>query len=255
MRVFNELLPIQTRRKTKMKFFSKMFSGSVLALFMGVCLASPLLMLNNGLSPLSTDGEKPEIGVTVAYAYFDVLSANQNITGLYRTNTNDSLPVVAYLLVLNVTNYSNFTADLEMVGAIPQKGPYVNFTEFFNENGSITKNYPILSNYIHPDEMSAISFDTTLESNQSRLIALSGVQPVQSSTAYEALKSGKILLFAQASARNSENRFASAHVSDVKEVQLSIFGNEYLYNDIVAEGQQLTIAAWNGLDVTIKSEP
>lgn len=238
-----------------MKFFSKMFSGSVFALFMGVCLASPLFLLNSGLSPLSTDGDKPELGVTVAYAYFDVLSANPNLTGLYRTDNSDSLPVVAYLLVLNVTNYSNFTADLEMVGVIPQKGPYVDFTEFFNENGTITPNYPILSNYIYPDEMSVIGFETTLESNQSRLIALSGVQPVQSSTAYEALKSGKIVLFGQASARASDNQFGSSHVTDVKEVQLSIFDNKYLYNDIVDEGQQLTIAAWNGLDVTITSEP
>lgn len=238
-----------------MKFFSKMFSGSVFALFMGVCLASPLLMLNTGLSPLSTDGNEPEIGVTVAYACFDVLSMDQNLTGLYRTDTNDSLSIVAYLLVLNVTNYSNFTADLEMVGVIPQKGPYVNFTEFFNENGSITKNYPILSDYIYFDDLSAIPFETTLESNQSRLIAVSGVQRVQSSTAYEALKSGKILLLGQASARGSEHQFASSYVTDVKEVQLSIFDNKYLYNDIVAEGQQLTIAAWNGLDVTITSEP
>ncbi|HER54439.1 MAG TPA: hypothetical protein ENO13_00890 [Candidatus Bathyarchaeota archaeon] len=103
--------------------------------------------------------------------------------------------------------------------------------------------------------MSVIGFETTLESNQSRLIALSGVQPVQSSTAYEALKSGKIVLFGQASARASDNQFGSSHVTDVKEVQLSIFDNKYLYNDIVDEGQQLTIAAWNGLDVTITSEP
>lgn len=235
----------------------KIFPGSIIALLMGVCVASPLLILNLGtISPTQT-GIKPEIEVDVAYAYFDILSANQNVTGLWRSssNTRDNLPIVAYLFVLNITNDSNHTVEIDLIGVSAQKGPYLNFTEIINQNKTITPNYPILSDYTHfADAPEMITFDNTLEAKQSRLIGVSGIQTVWSVPALEALKTGQILLFAQTSAMVSgSSRSTSGIVDNVKQVQLEIFENEYLYNTIVSENQLLKISTINGIDVTIES--
>lgn len=228
----------------------KIFPGSIVALLLGVCLASPLLILNIGTISLTQTGIKPEITVDVAYAYFDILSANQNVTGLWRSSsdTRDTLPIVAYLFVLNVTNYSNDTVEIDLLGVIPQKGPYINMTDIIAQNISITPNYPILSDLRHfSDVPETLIFDNTLEAKQSRLIGVSGIQTVWSVTAFEALKTGQILLHAQASAGSG-----GGIVNSVKQVQLEIFEHEFLYNTIVSENQRLQISWVNGIDVFVE---
>ncbi len=238
-----------------MKFGSKLASGSIVALIMGVCLASPLLFLNVGSLQFNEVGPKAQIGVDVTYAYFDLLSANENVTGLWRNSSNldESLPVAAYLFVLNVTNYSNFPVELDLLGVNAQKGPYVNFTDIIANNKSIVANYPIVSDYRHFADSDDYFFDNSFESNQSRLIAVSGIQTVWSSTAFEALKTGEILLFGQASAIPSGCSLFSQGIADThQQVHLEIFENEFLYNRLVSESQLLKIHPVNYLDVTIE---
>lgn len=238
-----------------MNFDSKLASGSIIALIMGVCLASPLLFLNIGSVHLNQSGPKAQIGVDVSYAYFDLLSANENVTGLWRNSSNldESLPFVAYFFVLNVTNYSNFTVELDRLGVSAQKGPYFNFTDMIANNKSIVANYPIVSDYRNFADSDGSLFDNSFEPNQSRLIAVSGIQTVWSSTAFETLTTGKILLVGQAFAiPRGSSRYLLGSADTSQQVQLDIFGSEFLYNALVSEDQLLKIHPVNYLDVTIE---
>lgn len=210
-----------------------LFPGSVIALLMGVCLASPLIILNIGTVPPELTGPRPEIGVDVAYVYIDILSENQNITGLWRdyNNSRQTLPVVAVLFVLNITNYSDVQAEIDFVSAMASKSAFD--MESFTQNGTITANYPIVrDSLMFHDHAADFFFDNILEANQSRLIALSGIQIVQSTTAFEALKTGEIVLQGQSSAKLSGASAATSSgiINDIKQVQLEISGSTFVYN-------------------------
>jgi hypothetical protein len=60
----------------KLKISKKLFPGSIVALLLGVFLASPLLYTNIALAP-ATVGPEPLLGVEVTYAYIE------QITGTY----------------------------------------------------------------------------------------------------------------------------------------------------------------------------
>jgi len=240
----------------------KIFLGSILALLMGVGVASPLLILNLGtISPIPT-GIKPEIQVDVVYAYFDILSTNQNITGLWRNYSTpaEDPPIVEYLFVLNLTNYSNYTVEIPVLGVKAQTGfDLYYYPDPIPENQSILPtilpNYSILSEYRYfDDSFNLVTFDNTMKPKQSRLIGLSGIQTVRSIKAFEAMKTGKIVLIAQTGAMiNGSSRNSSGIVDNVKQVQFEIFENEYLYNILVLENQRMKISNANEMDVTIES--
>jgi len=93
----------------KMKTGVKLFPGSIVALLLGVFLASPLLYSNIVMAP---DATSPELfGVDVVYAYIERRNTSIAADAYYlspSTNPNDTLEVTSILheIGLNITRYS-----------------------------------------------------------------------------------------------------------------------------------------------------
>lgn len=86
------------------------------ALLLGLFLALPLFSTNLNHPALKYPGGVAYISLDVLYAYFKLDSFNQYIPGLWR-NTSDSSQIkeslVNYLIVLNITSYSNHVVYME----------------------------------------------------------------------------------------------------------------------------------------------
>jgi len=143
-------------------------TGCLIALFLGLILAYPLI------EEASTVIE-PALGVDVVYAYVGNLQLNANFTGLYR---NYSVPqevveingvrygldvhAISYLIVLNITNYSNHLAYITNFDAI--LGPRISRSD----QGAIQADNLVLNDF--RDMSRYVGSDTIWEVNQSRLI-------------------------------------------------------------------------------------
>jgi hypothetical protein len=224
--------------------------GSLAALLLGLAVAYPLLV--SDLPSLS----KADFGVDVAYAYIEPLESDSNLTGLYWNNSvveiqySGGLPsaalkadglVVSYLVVLNITNYSDDSARIKNFAIVV--GPQISA----GSDGTVFADNPVLtdSRYLtyYP------CWDEIWSPHTSRLIGLSGVAGVHE-IPYASLNSSAVYLYGSAEGQVAyPNRGQSTSSYSLKHVQLQTVGNGYLYNTLINENQILLF--YQGLDVSI----
>jgi hypothetical protein len=221
-------------------------AGCLTALVLGLALAYPLLVMNMPAT------KKADLDVDVVYAYFGSPYLDANVSGLWR---NYSIPqevinvggtpygldvnVVAYFIVLNITNHSNQPAYITNFDTIV--GPSISV----EPNGIINAPNPILSDSRHVDYYPG--WDNIWSANASRLIYLSGIVGVHD-LVYSSLNSTGIWIHAQVEGHSYEENVQPFGV-DYKRIPLQTFGQAHLYNNLVGENQ--TLIFYNELDVSI----
>jgi hypothetical protein len=220
-------------------------AGCLIALFLGLILAYPLIVEQASMVT------KPVLGVDVVYAYVGNPQFDANVTGLYR---NYSIPqevveingvrygldvhAISYLIVLNITNYSNHLAYITNFDIM--LGPRISRSD----QGSIQADNLVLNDF--RDMSRYLGSNTIWEVNQSRLIYFSGVVGVHDST-YDSLNS-LVYVYGHAEGRSyGGNAFYTGF--DLKQVQFQRFGDDYLYNNLVNEEQMLIF--YSGMEMAI----
>lgn len=229
------------RRETLM-----VIGGCLAALILGLTLAYPLL--SSQLPRTKTIG----LGVDVVYAYIGGSNFDENIIGLWRNysipreivNSNGNgfvydVHAFSYLIILNITNNLNGLADIKNFDI--KIGPKIYIPSF----GGVASENPILRDSRQVQVY--LPWNSIWSANASRLIYLSGVASAHD-IAYNALKNGKIDIYAQVSGRGySENVGLSG--TFLKEMELQTFGDQYLYNGLLSGNQ--TLIFYDGLDVSV----
>jgi hypothetical protein len=233
-----------------MKPRTKLILAGAIALIVGFGVAMPLLLLNIG--PLRwTPPEEVHVEVDIMYAYFGVQQFNQNLTGLWINSSNlqgdlprEDLHFVTYLFVVNITNLSDkFFVSMHELYFVA--GPSIDA-----EPDSWGATDPMVYLEIRDLHESYI-FNSQCEPGHSRLIALTGIVETYG-VAYSQLQNGTIYLFTIIYGQpigDAGNAIWSKSYC-LKEVQLQIFGSEFLYNNLLSENQRLNFYP-NGIDVYI----
>lgn len=214
----------------------KLIAGSVLALMLGLAVASPILV------PNLTVGVKAKIGVDVVYAYFGVQQFNSSISGLWRTQADSSEPyVISYFIVLNVTNNSDDSAVIEAfkVAAAP---------EIDLSNGTLIRNGIVID--ARDLRRGYVLWDMYWAPKTSRLIGFTGMATLPE-ILLAPLRDEMIYLLGQAEGRPYGGGSEST-ANGLKYVQFQRIGDEFLYNTVVSENQLLQIDR-NGIDVHIET--
>jgi len=246
-----------------MRLSTKLILGSVVALMLGLAVASPILVSNLALTT------KVQIEVDVVYAYFGVQDFSSSITGLWRNHSDPwehTLLIVSYFIVLNVTNPSD---DLALIGefevsAAPEilvhngtdligsekLAQMITVSPIDTEGFGVTKENPILTDLRDLSRFYP-GWSQYWPPNTSRLIGLTGMVEVSNIAAYDALRSGTIYLYGEAKGKPYEGGSSSTGFS-LKHVQLQIIGKEYMYNAVLSENQILRMES-NGIDVFIET--
>jgi len=233
-----------------MKGRVKIIIGSLLALILGLAVAYPLLVAN--LPSLS----KPDFGVDFAYAYIEPLKSVSNLTGLYWNNSvvgiqySGGLPsgalqadslVVSYLVVLNITNYSEDSARIKDFDIMV--GPQISV----GSGGSVSAGNTVLTDSRHLTYYPA--WNEVWSPHSSRLIGLSGVTGVHE-IPYASLNDSAVYLYGVAEGQVAHsNGGQSASNYSLKEVHFQTVGDGYLYNNVINENQILLF--YQGLDVSV----
>lgn len=214
-------------------------AGSLLALIIGLATAYPLFASDfPSLMSIETD-------VDIVYAYISATVSNTNITGLWRNRNNiseNSNQVFSYLIVLNVTNYSNESVRIDRLTAIV--GPNVSASE-----GSL---YAASVNAVVIDSRQtsgSFPFDNTVMPYTSKLIGLSGITG-SPAVFYEALNRDNIFLYGGIEIRLAYRASRSTTANSLKQIRLRNVGGDYLYNELLQENQTLQLFN-GGLDVIV----
>lgn len=255
-----------------MRLTIKLILGSVIALMLGLAVASPLLVSNLALTT------EMQIEVDVVYAYFGVQEFNSSVIGLWR-----NLPpqpweypaIISYFIVLDITNRSNETAlmgEFEVSAAekiLVHNGTGIIDGEELKANisTSLPSVYARASTYPSGEGFGVAKFNVILTDfrdlsryypgwspywppHTSRLVGFSGMVEV-SSSAYATLETGTIYLFGEVGGKPYGGGSWSTGYS-VKQVQLQIIGKEFLYNAVLSEDQILRVDN-DGIDVYIET--
>lgn len=233
-----------------MKGRAMIIVGSLAALFLGLVVAYPLLV--SSFPSLS----KADFGVDVTYAYIEPLKSDSNLTGFYWNNSiveiqgSGGLPsgaleadglVVSYLVVLNITNYSDDSARIRNFDIAV--GPHISAG---SDGGFVAENLVLTdSRYLTYYPM----WDEVWRPHSSRLIGLSGVTGVHE-IPYASLNGSLVYLYGSAEGQVAyTNGGQSTYSYSLKQVQFQSLGNDYLYNTLMNENQILLF--YQGLDVSI----
>lgn len=246
-----------------MRLTTKVILGSVLGLALGLAAASPMLIPNLALPT------KVQIEVDVVYAYFGVQEFPSDITGLWRNQSDsweNTLHIVSYFIVLNVTNHSDKLALIgefevsaapeilvingtDMIGS-EKLAEQTTVSPISGEGFGVSKENPILTDLRDLSRFYP-GWSQYWSPNESRLIGLTGIVEVSNIAAYDALQSGTIYLYGEAKGKPYEGGSLSTGFG-LKNVQLEIIGSEYLYNAMLSENQILRMDS-NGIDVFIET--
>lgn len=212
--------------------FRKTMLLYLVALIAGLVLSVPLLLLNLNQTPKPTF-ERPFIALDVSYAYFSLHSYSPNVSGLSESSNFAQSPLFQFVLVANITNYSNtevFIDKITLYGAT-----FLNVTNTKSMFTLSTSNIFFASKlaFNPSDEDNLLHALPYLGSHQSKLVALSGLTEVQNTTA---LKVGSFYLGGKidGSVEDWHSTWGGS-----KQVQVQNFGNEYLYNNLLSSNQTL----------------
>lgn len=215
------------------------------ALLLGLFFASPLFLANLNHPAPKYPGGRAYIGLDVVYAYFKLEPFNQNIPGLWRNLSDPSQvreSLTSYLIVLNITSYSNHVVYMESFEATAAKymssvnnksyisqetiEPFLTSNRLTNgENDRLHQVYPTATRWA-PYE--------------SRLVAFSGIEEVRNTSV---LQTGAFYIGGHVYGTPIDG--ISSQGAGSKLVHMSVLGNEFLYNDLLGPNQVLRFT-WNG---------
>ncbi len=217
----------------------------IVALLLGLFLALPLFTANLNHPALTYPGGRAYIGLDVVYAYFKLEPFNQNIPGLWRDTsdpTQVSESLTSYLIIMNVTNYSNSTVYMESFEATAAKymssvsnksyisqeiiEPFLTSTQLTNgENDRLHQVFPTATRW---------------EPYESRMVAFSGIEEVTNTSL---LQTGTFYMGGHVYETPIDG--LSSQGVGSKLVRMSALGNEFLYNILVGPNQVLRFT-WDG---------
>lgn len=224
-----------------MKRVSLVVIGSLMALLLGAAMAYSLL------SPDIPMLVKPDLGVDLVYVYISAPISNQNLASLWR-NSNSTLEasnmVFSYVVLLNITNYSNETVKISTFKAVI--GPDVKMDENLRYAGSIN---PVVHDV--REKLEVFGFDNTWMPKESRLIGLTGVNG-SPEWFYRALNNSTIYMYGGVAGQVAYKRSWTTETGALKQVPLQRVEGDYLYNALLKDNQMLTLHH-NGLDAAIVS--
>jgi hypothetical protein len=244
----------------------KLLLGSILAMMLGLAVASPILVKNLEL------GGTVNIKVDVVYAYFVIQGFDRNITGLWRNLTDPfegEFHVISYLIVLNVTNHSDGLATIgEFEASAAEEILVTNGTDKIGSeelartsNRSVTRNgqpMPLgfgveMENTIVMDYRDLSEYypgwSQYWSANSSRLIVLSGMRSI-ATIDYGALTNGTIYLYGEVKGQPFGGSSKSLAFS-LKLAHLQRIGREYLFNSLLSDDELLQVDS-NGLDAHVE---
>jgi hypothetical protein len=217
----------------------------VVALLLGLFLALPLFTANLNHPALKYPGGRAYIGLDVVYAYFKLEPFNQNIPGLWR-NTSDPAQVseslTSYVIIMNVTNYSNSTVYMESFEATAAKymSSVSNKSYISQEIREPFLTSTLLTNGVNDRINQVFPTATIWEPYESRLVAFSGVEEVTNTSL---LQTGTFYMGGHVDGTPIDG--LSSQGVGSKLVRMSALGNEFLYNILVGPNQVLRFT-WDG---------
>lgn len=222
-----------------MKIYEKLFPGSIVALFLGILLAAPLLYTNIAIEPVAA-GPEQLLNVDLTYAC------------IKENRTNPEIPVVSYFIASNITRMSE---DIDPCDA----KLLVYLVKFYSDNGfgenlgmfeGLIYNHDINEtdalhrfNYVDIFKTEGLFGDNALAAGgsfgrwnvgESRTGGQSGIW--YSSYGEAETMSIKVTLLGWMSfTGNSTNTVVLQEAKVVTEVQLEKFGDAFLYNTLIPE--------------------
>jgi hypothetical protein len=210
---------------------------SLTALVLGLAVAYPLIV--SDFPSLS----KVDIGVEVLYAYISTPISNPNIIGLWRNASigrEANNLVFSYLVVLNVTNYSNESARVSTFATVV--GPEV------SSQGSLSVHAVNSIIYDFREDSHYIGYNDVWNPHSSRLVGLTGLNG-RPDTFYNALSSA-VYLYGGVSGKVAYSNSQTTAASDLRQVQLQAVDGGYLYNVLVDDNHMLQLSN-SGLEVDV----
>jgi hypothetical protein len=196
-------------------------------------------LFNSNIKYLKYQNESVSFDVDVVYVYFSTQPVGESIVGLYRSNNSPYIPV-SFFVVLNVTNYSNvsvamstfsITAAQEItIEDIPSEGYSRRVAQpFFMYQQTCQQQKSLLSSF----------YDSVIwQPYESKLVALSGIAQFSD---YTLLQTGTFYISGEVEG-NVIDGFSGYFGGGAKLIHIKNFGDNYLYNILVAENETLRIS-------------
>jgi hypothetical protein len=210
-------------------------AGILVALSLGLILAYPLIATQ--MPTLA----KPDIKVTVAYAFISTPLSNSTIPGLAR-DADDGWQtqntVFSYLIVMNITNNSDQTIQINSLSAL--LGPSIS-----NAGGGISAQN-LLVNDLRTKDF-GVAFNNMLAPHESRLVSLSGMTGIPIAF-YDVLKRGDVYVLGSVDAVVAYQQSGFSSATDLRQIPLQTIPEGYLYNSLIGPNQMLTV---NGLTADV----
>lgn len=212
-----------------------MVAGVLVALSLGLALAYPLLVTQ--MPTL----ERPELGLTVAYTYISSPLNNSDLTGVWRNYSEgwqtENL-IFTYMVVLNITNYSNMSVRLNTLQAFV--GPSITYSD----SGLFANNLLVEDSRITGYQL---RFDNVWMPNESKLVCLSGTTGVPASF-YKVLNSGSVWVLGLVNGPFAFQESGIETAYDLRQTPLQDTDGNYLYNSLLNDNQMLRL---NGLEAEV----
>ncbi|MGA2385490.1 MAG: hypothetical protein ABSG33_03035 [Candidatus Bathyarchaeia archaeon] len=215
-----------------MKTSTRLVAIGIGALLIGVLLAYPLLTTNLNYAPPKNSIGRVRIGVDVVYAYF-ALDPNQTDTGFWQSyGLNAEAGIVNYLIILNVTNYSNETVYMDHFDVDAAES-------YYSVNNQTTVISDIRSPFLECSRETTGEYDrlhqvapaaTRWESGESRLVAFSGTDEITNTTL---LRTGSFYIGGEAEGAPINGVASQAYGVGSKLIETTISGNEFIYNNLL----------------------
>lgn len=228
-----------------MKTSSKFVAICIGALLLGIVLAYPLFYTNLNYAPQKNSIGRVTLGVDVVYAYF-ALEPNQTDSGFWQSYNGPDTGegIINYLIILNVTNYSNETVYMDQYDVVAAQS-------YHSYNNQTMAGSDIVYPFLEVSEETTGEYDrlnqvspapTRWEPWESRLVALSGIEEITNTTL---LRAGSFYIGGEAEGAPINGVPSQAYGVGSKLITTMISGNEFTYNDLLS-GNQVLLFDWNG---------
>ena len=227
-----------------MKTSSKLVAIGVAALLVGIFLAYPLFVSDLNYAPPTNSIGRVRIGIDVVYAYF-ALEPNQTDTVFWQSYNESEAEagIVNYLIILNVTNYSNETVYMDSFD--------IEAAQSYNSwNNQTTVGYAVQYPFLECSRETTGEYlntstrlaPTRWEPWEDRLVAFSGITEITNTTL---LRTGSFYIGSTAEGTPINGVPSQAYGAGSKLITTTISGNEYVYNDLLS-GNHVLRFEWNG---------
>jgi hypothetical protein len=233
-----------------MKQHTQLIIVSIIALMLGLIIAQPLFNSNINKIPSPDSNEHVCLDVDVVYAYFSTQPVSENIPGILQSN-HSYYTTGSLFVVLNVTNHSNIALVMSTFHVFAAQEISIDN----GSNGSYGRHarLPLCNfqqSYFPENFLLYTVDDMTWQPYESRLVALSGFTQFHNCNV---LQNGTFYIGGEVKAGIPYGYSSYYSGVGAKLISVKAFGNEYFYNELVAENETLQLSP-SGLTVEIISK-